>query len=506
LKLRSLRTSEVVGLIAGTVGLAGLIVLLLSPLHLAGAVILLVGVAVGCIAMPSAGLWLVLLLFAIHPLAMKVAEVNFSVTGTSLLLFSAWKEVALGSVLAARLAGVALDRWRCRRIHVALAPMDYLAGALVILVGAGLGLRPDSLALNYARLLLFPIGVYVALRLGPVDAQRYLRLAVAVAAGVSVLAIVQGSFFGFSFVTTYWGEPGLPIPGTFIAQYLDGPRASGTFGSPNELGFALAVWALMSAALIVVSPRGRRWLTAALLAILVALSLTFSRSAIFAVMAGVAVLVVVSWRASVPTRRGWAYLGLAILPALVLSGSVYVARGGTELLASTISTLSSVTAADTGLAAPTPKPSPSGSLGPTPSPTGLETNPSAGAHLSSLSSGWALVREHPMGLGLGAVGSRADPLTSDRPRYIIESWYLTMGASLGWLGLMWATVVPVAMFVTGLSSARRGSIAVGLALTSVAVAIGIISYWLPTMMQPQMAMLPWSLAALALVSVTPAPA
>jgi hypothetical protein len=336
--------------------------------------------------------------------------------------------------------------------------------------------------------------MYFALRLSPVDAGKYVRLAVAIAVGISIFAAVQGSFLGFSFVATYWGTPALPIPGTFVAQYLQGPRASGTLGSPNELGFALAAWALMASALLFVKPANSRWVMAALFAIIVGLALTFSRSAIIACAAGMVVLFIAGWRLSPDPRRAFGYLALALVPALVLSGAIYSERGGIRLLESTFTSLSSVSATDNGQ-----------------DPNGVDLNPSTELHLNSISTGWQLVEQHPMGLGLGTVGSRGDPLSSQHPQYIFESWYLTMGVSFGWLGLVWAVFLPLAMFLTALFALRRGPSLMALSLLGLAITLAIVSYWLPTMLQPQLAMLPWSLAALVVSPISagappPAPA
>jgi len=479
------RTARRIGSAAGAASIVGL-VLLVSPFHLAGAILIALGVAVIGLTMPDLGLWLVLLLFAVHPLLSKVVQVNFGVTGAALLIFSAWKEIALATVLIARLVALAISyragvRWRYRP-----ALMDVVAAALILLVAMGVAMRPDSLAVNTARLLLFPIGVYIALRLSPVDPGRYMKLAVAIAVGISAYAVVQSSFFGFSFVSSYWGQPDLPIPYTYIAQYLQGPRASGTFASPNELGFDLTAVALMGVSLLIVKPAQGRWVAAALFAILIGLAVTFSRSAIVASLVGIAVVLVAARRFSPSPRRTSKYLALAIVPALLLSSVIYDVRGGTTLIQSTIASLvSSSSSTDTGVPS-------------TPPPGGIVIDPSTQGHIESLSAAWSAVTTHPLGLGLGTVGSRADPLTSERPEYIFESWYLTMGISLGWLGLAWAVFLPFALFFTALMALRRGRSLAGLSLLGLSIGMAIVSFLLPTMMEPQMAMLPWSLAALAL--------
>jgi hypothetical protein len=486
--------------VAGIASIVG-VVLLLSPLHLVGAILIVLGVAALGFTLPDAGLWLVLLLFPVYPLLSKVVQVNFGVTGAALLLASAWKEVALGAVLVARLFALANGYRAGRRWPVRPAVMDVLAVALILLVAAGVAIRHDSLAVNTARLLLFPVGVYIALRLSPLDPGKYLKAAVVIASGIAVYAIAQTSLFGFAFVTSYWGQPDLSIPYTFVAQYLQGPRASGTFASPNELGFALTAFILMAAALLIVKPAQVRWAAVALFALLIALGLTFSRSAIVGTGAGLVLLLVAAWRYAPSPRQTFKYLALAVVPALLLSGVVYEARGGTALVQSTIASLvSSSSVTDTG--GPTPVAGASPTPATTPTPGGPVIDPSTQGHLESIAAAWAVVEAHPLGLGLGTVGSRADPLTSERPQYVFESWYLTMGVSLGWLGLAWAAFLPLAMFLTALMALRRGRTLAELPLLGLSIAMAIVSYLLPTMMEPQMAMLPWALAAFA-VSAAP---
>ena len=471
--------------------------LLVSPLHLLGAVILAVGVFAIGVSRPTWGLWLVILLFAIHPLITKVAQVNFGVTGSALIVFSAWKEVALFAVLLGEFGSLAAD-YRAGRLRLPRpALMDAVAGAFVILIAVGFAVRHDALALNQVRLLLFPVGVYTAIRIRPIDTGTYFKAAVILAVPIAVFAIVQSSAFGWSFVHTYWGQADLPIPFTFTAQSLVGPRAAGTYGSPNELGFALAAWGFMAAALMVMRPKQNRWMILAVLVILVALALTFSRSAIVAFGAGLILVLAVIAAVSPSPRRAFSYLSLAIMPAIILSGAVYFARGGTDLIASTLHSLTSSSAStDTGgpsLVTTTASPSPS--------PAAV-VDASTEEHLDSLAAGWSEVASHPLGIGLGTVGSRGVPGISDKPQYILESYYLSIGVMLGWLGLVWAVLLPLVMLLSAIHALVRGNKTVGVALLGMSVSVAIVSFWLPTIMEPEMAILPWSLAALA-VSTLP---
>jgi hypothetical protein len=77
-----------------------------------------------------------------------------------------------------------------------------------------------------------------------------------------------------------------------------------------------------------------------------------------------------------------------------------------------------------------------------------------------------------------------------------------MGVSLGWLGLAWAVFLPLAMFLSALIALKRGHSLAALSLMALSVVIAIVSSLLPTMMEPQMAMLPWSLAALVVSPVS----
>ena len=116
-----------------------------------------------------------------------------------------------------------------------------------------------------------------------------------------------------------------------------------------------------------------------------------------------------------------------------------------------------------------------------------------------------MVESHPLGIGLGTVGSRGVPNTSERPQYILESYYLSMGVMLGWPGLAWAFLLPLVMLITAIRALRRGDRTAGLALLALSVSVAIVSYWLPTIMEPEMAILPWSLAAVAVASQSARP-
>jgi len=442
-----------------------------SPVHLAGAVVLLAGVVLLGLAAPDLGLLTVLVLFPAHPLATRVAEFDFGVTGTALLVFSAWKEAALAAVIAGQVVPrlAALPDWR--ELRPRLQAVDGVAAALAILVAIGLALNPGGLALNQVRLWLFPIGVYVAVRLSTLSLRTYLEAAAVVAVGIGALLVVQSNFLGWGFVSRYWTAVDGTIPYTFYGNSLDGPRGAGTLASPNEAALALAVWGCLLAAAVLVLRDRRRWHAAALGVVLVALAVTFSRSGAAGAVAGIAA-VVLAVRAvgGLQPRQGIAWLLAAVVAAGAVSGAVYLERGGVSLIVNTFLTLS----------------------GESESP-----DTSTVAHGNSLVYGVTLMEAHPTGVGLGNVGARTDPLTGERPSYIIESYYLTLGVTFGWVGLAWALALPVAFGACALRAIRRGLPLAGAALLGATLAFAVVSVLLPTMAEPQIAMLPWALAGFA---------
>jgi hypothetical protein len=478
---------------SGIVAVIGLVVLL-SPLHLLGALIFVAAIAVLSLTRPMWGIWLVLLLFEVHPLLTRVATVNFGVQGTALILASAWKEVALACILlvsALYLVRRFREGWR-----PPLRPsvLDLMAVGLVGLMLGGLAGRHDGLAINAARLYLYPVAVYVALRMRPVDTGTYFRAATMLAGGIAIFGIVQSMFFGWNWVSSYWGIPSQPYPYTFWALHLDGPRAAGTFASPNELGFALIAFALMSAALIVTRPDRSRWIVIPLVATLVGLAMTFSRSAVGGAALGLTVMAGWGlWRVTSDRRRASVLLTAVIVPALAFSGMAYVSRGGVGLISSTFSSLG-LPHFDLGGGGGTPNGGTTGAVK-VPDPN---IDPSTVDHLISLSDGWALVQANPLGVGLGTVGSRVVPGTNEQPQMVFESWYLTMGVMLGWPGLIWCALFPLALLIAAIQALRRKRELAGLVLLGMSVSVATVSFLLPTMAQPQLAMLPWAVGALAL--------
>jgi hypothetical protein len=455
--------------VAGALLAAAGLLLTASPLHLVGAVALVLGVALVGLTAPDYALLAILVLFPVHPLATRVAEFDFGVTGTALRVFSAWKEVALAAVLVAELVPHLATRPNLGDVRARLQIIDVIAAALAALVTIGLVLNPTGLALNQFRLWLFPLAVYVAVRLSTLSFRRYLEAMSVAAVGIGGFLVFESNFLGWGFVSRYWAAEGAHVPYTYIGQALNGPRGSGTLASPNEAALALAVWACVLVAAVLVVREWRRWHAIALGVVLVALAVTFSRSGAAGVLVGIVVLVVAVGRAgALKPRQGLAWLLVAVISAGLVSGAIYLERGGVPLIVNTFLTLS-----------------------------GESDNPdtSTVAHGNSLAYGVGLMESHPTGVGLGNVGARKDPITGETPKYIIESYYLTLGVTFGWVGLIWALVLPITFAFCAIRAIRRGLLLTGSALLGATLAAAVVSVLLPTMSEPQIAMLPWCLAA-----------
>jgi len=484
-----------VALTGSAISVLGALVLL-GGLHGVGAVLLLTGMGILGAASPVAAIWAILLLVPFHPIVMRTLQV-VGVSGWPFLAVSAWKELVLSLALVALVVD-AVQRIRARATPIGRPTEigDYLAAGLVLLVGFAVVIDPSTQAINGARLMLFPVGMYVAVRFQPIPSERLLLALALMGATIAAFGIVQSSWLGWDFVQRYYVGPGLPIPATFTAQYLEGPRAAGTFLSPNEFAFAVASYLCVATALVLRVRSGMKLLLVPVLVLLVVgVAVTFSRSALIGSALGLGVIALVGARGrSLQPRQTALVLFLAFIPALALSVVVYADRGGFALLKSTLVTIGGVGAGVSPSAPPVSSGSPAPGASPVPSGAGAGQPPDSSTigHIESLARGWQLVVAHPLGVGLGNVGARSFPGSTERPKYIVESWYLAMGLSLGWLGLVWALVFPAAIGLAAVRALHRErAVLSALVAVGLAALVASVSLLLPTMMEPEVAILPW---------------
>lgn len=467
----------------------------------AGAIVAVLGVGALSFLQPRVGLWAVVLLFPLHPLAMRVLAVDLDVQGLTLIVASTWKEAAVGGLVAGLLARAAGSGFPAGvRAWLRRPPLpDLVAVALIVLVLAGVAATRDARGLNEARLLLFPVAVYVGVRAGLERPRRLLAGLVAIGAVIAIIGIIQSELFGWSWVIRYYGFSGYP-PTTFVATGLDGPRAVGTLGSPNEFAFVMAVDAVLAAVLLV-GATGRRaiLLALALAALLLGTAMSFSRTAILALGIGLISVLIVSAAIRVQgimssVRR----VAIASVPAILLALVLYATRGGAAFAAATVATIGNLagTSAVTSSATPTSPPTPG--PGATASAPPAVEDPSVIGHVESVGSATRLLVANPVGIGFGRVGARPLPGEPRNPTIIVESWYLTLGLSLGWIGLAWAVAMPPAFVGFAVRRGRRaGGTDLALACVGVTTVVAVIGLLLPSMTEPQLAMLPWIVAGAA---------
>lgn len=456
---------------------------------LLGAISLALGTVAIALIRPAVAVTAILVLFPFQPLAVRVLERDSGVTGTALVIASAWKELALGTVLVVLVMPYI---WRVARGphgrgHV--QTLDVLALLLIVLVSLGIFFSPTLAALNQARLMLFPIGLYLVLRVGVVPADRVMNAMWASGIVVAIFGILQASAFGLDWVRHYFGTDQVPIPATFTATFLVGPRASGTLGSPNEFAFLSGACAIIAIAMMASTGHRRAAVTygTSLFVLLPALALSFSRSALAGCLAGLVIAVALGLRVTADRGRLVRLLSITLAPALLVASLLFVSRGGVAIVAGTINTV--------GAPASSSSNEPSSTHGPGSSGDSPDIDSSTVGHITSLSEGVRLLSANPFGIGLGNVGAHGLPGEAIDSRYVVESWYLSMGLALGMLGLVWSVVVVMSMALSGTRAAIRRREAASIALVGVAVLTGLVGFVLPTMLEPQLAMLPWALAA-----------
>lgn len=477
------------------------LVLVATGARLSGAAAIGAGCALLGLGAPAAALWLLVILLPVHPLAMRVATVDLGFTGRELLLLSAWKEIALGAILLSMTISLARRGLppRPRELASRLTSTDGMAAALVILVALGLVAAPSLAAVNEMRLLLFPTAVYIVLRTGIVPIRGLPLTAVVAVTSVAVFGFLQSTFLGWGWVVEYYGTPDLPVPWTFGATGVEGPRAAGTLASPNEFAFVVGTGLIMA---LVLAGRARARATLGFTLLVAGLAaglvLSFSRSTFMGIglaviTLGVAALVLGSW-----DRRTILRVVAVAAPGLALALVLFVSRGGLNLAASTIGIVPGPDPTPAPLATPVasgPPASPTATTGPSPSPSPAG-DPSAAGHVDSIRRAVEMIAAHPLGLGLGVVGARTVPGDATAEPLIVESWYLSLGLTFGWLGLLWTALVPFAFWRSGLRATRLLS-PIGLMATGSATVVAVTGFLLPTMLEPHVALLPWVLVAVA---------
>jgi O-antigen ligase len=246
-------------------------------------------------------------------------------------------------------------------------------------------------------------------------------------------------------------------------------RVNSTLRGPNPLGaYAAIVLILLIAALVrrKLQFTGRKYaigIGLLTLCSLVALWISYSRSALLAAIVGIGIVLAITITRQL-SRKLW-IIGSVVAFAII--GGL-IANQNSSFVSNVL----------------------------------LHENPNEGnsfnsndGHLESLVHGSELLLAQPLGAGVGSTGSAS--LYTDVPR-IIENQYLFVAHEAGWLGLLLFVVIFV-LIMMRLWCARRDWLSLGVFASGVGLAvIGILQ---PVWVDDTVSIVWWGLAAIAIASM-----
>lgn len=333
-----------------------------------------------------------MVLFPVMPLVTRLLERALHRPAAVVLGVGLVKDGLLAVLLA-----TLLWLWWKGAVRLRRRPVWAAAGLYVGWVAVYLLLAPGRLMGVYAfRGDIEPLAVLALAALLPLSREQWRRVLwaiFAVAVGVSLFGLYQALVLRFSFLHRYFSNPDGTLPHTYQAFRFNFPRATSTLTTPNHLGFYLAA-IILGCVNLAIRASGRKRL--AYLAVgsicFVTLLFTLSRSAWIALTVGLLITFVFS-----PNKTVWFVGGIACL--LILSPVAW----RFHLMDRVMDTITM-------------------------------RDPSARSRIPSFQKGIAFVKAHPLGNGLGTVGSRTQRFGDTMPLHS-ESYYLEMAMEKGIPGL-----------------------------------------------------------------------
>jgi hypothetical protein len=374
--------------------------------------------------LPRVALVVLVVGLALHNVAMALLT-GWGVTGSSLSVVAAWKEVLL---LVAALAALAAAGGLPRLGSVDRAALAYtgLVVAYAVVPQAWLGGDATAKGELYAlRHHLLPVGAYALGRLLVLEPRWWRRVGRAIVA-TGALVAVWGLVDVYAVPLSWWRDSGVPewfggelglvyeclsgLPENWILNTgdEDNPlrRLVGPFLSPLASAYLLVIALLLLAAI-----RPRRWTVVSGVLLSAGLLWTHTRAAYLTLAGGLVIL------ALVKRRRGPALLAGATLVVSVGFVALFPTIGpGTSYTTEELRCLRENAAQEGGE---------SGAL------SGGDA--STRSHLRNLRDGVETVLRHPWGYGLGNAGVVASR-TGVEPK-AGESTYTELGVDTGALGL-----------------------------------------------------------------------
>ncbi|HEV8597588.1 MAG TPA: O-antigen ligase family protein [Candidatus Dormibacteraeota bacterium] len=402
-----------------------------AVLTVAACVVLLGLFALG-VRRPIVALAVLLFGLAFHSLVIVLAREWIGEGNPPLVTLGLWKEaivaglaapLARSAVAAVRRVTLGPRRWtgQAFRTSVSAAVRDsdgslsmwlivLLLGLLVLEVPVSIARgNPVSAVVLDWRGLAVPFIALLAVRGRRIrvdDALLAVRAAVVAGGAVALFSYFQVLVLGFGFLNTFYRDPGAPLSTAYRVSVsaVKTPRAIGGHIGPNEFGLFLVV--LLAGYLILLlrrpaSPAARRIQVASGYAMVIALVITYSRSAWVA--AGIAIAVLAVAAVGHPGSLEWIRtrsrsVVLTSLVALAVLGGIVTASGVFQVAEATVK----------------------------------GTDPSAAGRVTSISKGVGASLRNPLGLGLGTAGPRAYAIDPTAVR--TESWYIVATVELGWAG------------------------------------------------------------------------
>lgn len=384
------------------------------------------------------------------------------------LLIKSWKEILMLTLIPVAIAITSRRRmwrqlasdWVFRLIiayvtlHVLLIAMDY-QGAAATAAGLAIDLR---------YVLFFGL-VYVLVRIAPGYRRLLVKIGIIGAAVVVCFATLQLFLPADSLKYIGYSKDTI-APYLTVDRNPDYVRVNSTLRGPNPLGaYAGIVLALLAAAFVRKKLKfaDRKYtIGVGLLALcsLIALWISYSRSALVAAIIGVVMVLAVTIARQL-SRRVW----------IIVSVFIFALAGGL-IVGQSSSFVSNVL---------------------------LHENPNGGSavssnddHIASLETGLERMANQPFGAGIGSTGSAS--LHGNAP-IIIENQYLFIAHESGWLGLL----LFIALFIMILWRLWRGRedwLSLGVFASGISMAL--IGLLLPVWVDDTVAIIWWGLAAAAL--------
>lgn len=415
--------------------------------------------------------WLVVVVFvgmAIHTPATVFIETHWPHLE---LLAKSWKELVLAALLLLIVASLykrgALRQVLRDKIVVLVAAIAGIHVALLILFDNVYVSELAGLLIDL-RFYLFFVELYVIARFIP-GLRRYGLRAAAVGAAIIVLFGILQVFVLPKDILASIGYSDETIKSYLTVDLNpDYVRINSTLRGPNPVGaFAVLVlcvagaWAIRRAAQLV-SWKSRVQMIATLLAGVIILWASYSRSAWIAAVMGAAAL----WASVVPKKLAvYSLIGMAIASVVVV---------GALLQLRDVPAISNLVFHN--------------------NPVGGSPTKSDDGHIESLEQGIEAASQAPLGKGIGSTGSAS--LLSDEP-VIIENQYLFMAHESGWLGVTLQLLL-FGLVLWGLWRLRQDWLSLG--LFAAGIGLAFIGLLLPVWVDDTLSLYWWGLAGLALGS------